>query len=153
MGIDNFDKKILKILQKDNKIKQSEIAKRVNLSVSAVNRRIASLEKDGIIKENICVVDSQKVGMSITVIVEIHVVNEQLDLLEEVKKRFIECRNVQQVYYVTGESDFILIINVKDMTEYEKLTRELFFTSKNIKKFKTIVAMQTAKQSLEVVIP
>ncbi|EJD1086053.1 Lrp/AsnC ligand binding domain-containing protein, partial [Salmonella enterica] len=65
---------------------------------------------------------------------------------------FVSCPQVQQVYYVTGDFDFLLVLNVRDMAEYEALTRELFFSSGNIKSFKTIVVMQNAKQEMRVLI-
>jgi DNA-binding Lrp family transcriptional regulator len=96
------------------------------------------------------VVEPTAVGRPITILVEVKLESERLDLLDEVRKRFTNCPQVQQVYYVTGDFDFMLIINVKDMTEYEQLTRELFFVSGNIKAFKTYVAMQRSKVSLNV---
>ena len=83
---------------------------------------------------------------------QVMVANERLDLLEEDRQRFVNCPQVQQVYYVTGDFDFLLVINVRDMAEYEMLTRELFFVSGNIKSFKTIVSMQNAKQEMTVLI-
>jgi Lrp/AsnC family leucine-responsive transcriptional regulator len=50
--------------------------------------------------------------------VEVTVESERLDLLDAVKKRLTECPQVQQVYYVTGEADFVLILTVADMDEY-----------------------------------
>ena len=152
MKLDIFDKKILTLLQKDNRISQRELSSEINLSASAINRRIAAMEREGIIKNSVAVVDAHKVGRPITIITEVSLINERLDLLEELKKRFIQCPQIQQVYYVTGEFDFLLIFNVRDMEEYEGLTRELFFTSENIKSFRTIVSMQNAKQELTVVL-
>jgi len=57
---------------------------------------------------------------------------------------------VQQCYYVTGEWDFVLICVVHDMDEYTSLTRELFFASNNVKRFKSLVAMNRAKVTLDV---
>jgi len=82
--------------------------------------------------------------------VEVKIENERLDLLDEVTQRFSKCPQVQQVYYVTGDFDFLLVINVKDMGEYERLTRELFFAAGNVKNFKTVVAMNVAKSTLRV---
>ena len=68
---------------------------------------------------------------------------------DAIRQRFLECPQVQQCYYVTGDIDFILIIAVKDMKEYEKLTRELFFEGGNVKRFMTFVAMDRVKVSLD----
>lgn len=149
MKLDAWDKKILTLLQRNNRLSQREIADRISLSPSAVNRRIAALEDAGVIKGSVSLVD---VGRPITIMVQVTIENERLDLLEEDKQRFVTCPQVQQVYYVTGDFDFLLVINVRDMAEYEALTRELFFASGNIKSFRTIVSMQNAKQEMTVII-
>ncbi|AUA33347.1 Lrp/AsnC family transcriptional regulator [Pseudomonas sp. SGAir0191] len=149
MQLDSYDRKLLNILQENNKLSQRELAEKVNLSPSAVNRRIAALEAAGIIKLNVSIVDPVAVGRPITVIVEVKLENERLDLLDEIKKRFTSHPEVQQVYYVTGDFDFLLVINVADMADYEQITRDLFFFG-NIKQFKTFVAMQINKRTLKV---
>lgn len=146
MQLDAYDRKILSVLQENNRLSQRELAELVNLSPSAVNRRIVALEKAGVISQNVSIVDPTAVGRPITVIVEVKLENERLDLLDEIKRRFVGCPQVQQVYYVTGDFDFLLVMNVKDMSEYEQLTRELFFFG-NIKQFKTFVAMQNNKRT------
>ena len=149
MNLDSYDRKILNLLQVNNRISQRELAEEVNLSPSAVNRRIAALEAAGVIQFNVSIVDPALVGRPITIIVEVKLENERLDLLDEIKKRFVSCPQVQQVYYVTGDFDFLLVVNVRDMSEYEQLTRELFFFG-NIKQFKTFVAMQNNKRTFAV---
>lgn len=150
MQLDSYDIKLLSLLQGDAKLSQRQLSEAVNLSPSAVNRRIAALEAEGVISSTVAVVDPAAVGRPITILVEVKVESERLDLLDEVKRRFTVCPQVQQVYYVTGDFDFVLIVNVTDMTEYEQLTRELFFVSGNIKSFKTYVAMQRIKVSLQI---
>lgn len=150
MEIDAFDRRILALLQKDSRMPQRDIGEAVHLSASAVNRRIAAMEAAGVITGNVAVVDAARVGRPISIIVEVAVQNERLDLLDAVKRRFVACPAVQQVYYVTGEGDFILVIQVADMAEYERLTRELFFSESNVKSFRTMVAMERSKVSLAV---
>lgn len=150
MNLDSYDIKILSLLQQDSKMSQRELSESIALSPSAVNRRISALEEAGIITGTVCIVDPTQVGRPITVLVEVKLENERLDLLDDVKHRFASCPQVQQVYYVTGDFDFMLVMNVKDMTEYERLTRELFFATGNVKFFKTYVAMQRIKASLAV---
>ncbi|WP_028603402.1 Lrp/AsnC family transcriptional regulator [Ottowia thiooxydans] len=150
MELDSYDIKLLGLLQKNSKTPQRQLSEAVNLSASAVNRRIAQYEASGLITATVAVVDPVKAGRPITLAVEVKVESERLDLLDEIKQRFSACSQVQQAYYITGDFDFLLIFNVQDMVEYEKLTRELFFSSSNIKAFRTIVVMQTLKASLAV---
>lgn len=152
MKLDNYDKKLLTLLQKDNRIPQRELAEQVNLSVSAVNRRISYLMSQGVITCNVSLIDPIKVGRPITIIVEVKIENEQLNLLNKHKKIFLNCPQIQQIYYVTGEFDFLLVFNVKDMIEYETLSQQLFFSNDNIKSFKTLVVMQCVKQQLTVLV-
>jgi Lrp/AsnC family transcriptional regulator, leucine-responsive regulatory protein len=150
MQLDDFDRKILALLQVNNKLSQRAISDAVHLSASAVNRRIAMMEDAGIIRANVALVDPVKLGRPITVIVEVSVESERLDLMDQIKARFADCPQVQQLYYVTGETDFVLVINAVDMTDYEQLTRQLFFAEGNVKRFRTIVVMERAKVSLAI---
>ncbi len=150
MDLDNFDKKILRLLQKDNKISQRELATQVNLSASAVNRRIATLESEGFIKSNIAVIDNKKVGKSLTLIIEVKIKNKQTGAMDHHKSIFLEHPAIQQVYIVTGDFDFLLIMTVSDMSEYEIISEKLLFNDENIQGFKTMVTLQNIKQSFEV---
>ncbi len=87
MKLDVWDKKILTLLQRNNRLSQREIADQVNLSASAVNRRIAALEESGIVKANVSIVDASKVGRPITIMAQVVVANERLDLLDSVVTR------------------------------------------------------------------
>ena len=74
--------------------------------------------------------------------------SERLDLLDAVKRRLLARPEVQQLYYVTGEVDLVIIMAVADMAEYQQLTRQLFFAEANVKSFRTMVAMERSKVSL-----
>lgn len=153
MPLDTYDLKLLALLQADGKCPQRQLAEAVNLSPSAVNRRIAALEAQGVITATVAVVEPAAVRRSITIVVQVTLESERIDLLDAVRRRLVDCPQVQQVYYVTGDFDFLLILNVRDMAEYEQLTRELFFAGGNVKAFKTCVVMQRAKVSLAVPLP
>lgn len=149
-GLDRFDLHILDILQRDNKTSQRAIGDQINLSAPAVQRRIKSMEEAGVITANVAVVDPTSVGQSITIVVEVNVESERIDLLDAAKASFSAAPEVQQCYYVTGESDFILVVTVPTMSHYEALTRHIFFENGNIKRFRTLVVMDRVKVTLGV---
>lgn len=66
------------------------------------------------------------------------------------KKSFAEAPEVQQCYYVTGEADFILLVVVRTMADYKAMTRRLFFSNRNVKRFRSFVAMDRVKVGLNV---
>jgi Lrp/AsnC family leucine-responsive transcriptional regulator len=149
-GLDRFDLAILAILQRDNTTPQRLIGEQVHLSAAAVHRRIRRMEADGVIAGNVASVDPGRVGRPLTIVVEVHIESERLDLLDGAKKSFAEAPEVQQCYYVTGDADFVLIVTVATMSEYEALTRRLFFQNHNVKRFRTLVVMDRIKTSLAV---
>lgn len=148
--LDAFDRKILDILQRDNRTSRRDIGEAVHLSAAAVHRRIAAMEEAGVIRSNVAVVDPTQAGQPVTAIVDVAIEREQLPLLDELKRHFRAAPEVQQCYYVTGESDFVLVINAASMSDYEDVTRRLFFSQKNIRSFRTRVVMDAVKVSLQV---
>lgn len=149
-GLDRFDLHILEILQNDNKTPQRTIGDMVNLSAPAVQRRIKSMEETGVITANVALVDPSRVGQPITIVVDVKVESERIDLLDATKARFSAAPEVQQCYYVTGDADFILVLTVATMAHYEALTRRLFFENGNIKRFRTLVVMDRVKVTQKV---
>lgn len=149
-GPDRFDLAILEILQRDNKMPQRAIADAIGLSAPAVQRRIKRMEDTGVIVANVAVVDPARVGKAITLFVEVEMNSEFSDMHDQAKRAFNDAPEVQQCYYVTGEVDFILLVTVGTMTEYEALTRKLFFGNNNIKRFRSFVAMDRVKVCLSV---
>lgn len=149
MMLDNYDLRLLQIIQKNARIPQSELGELINLSTAAVNRRLKKLYETGVIKKYTALLDQEALGLGLTIIANIEVESEQLDELDFTRKSFQQCPNIQQVYYVTGEWDFVLVFTVKSMEDYNELTRELFFANKNVKRFKTLVAMSCDKVGLD----
>jgi DNA-binding Lrp family transcriptional regulator len=149
MMIDHFDKAILAILQKDNHTPLRAISEKVNLSAPAVQRRIKRMEESGVIKANVAILEPAQIGQPITIIVEVEVISETAKLIDAAKTEFSKIPQVQQCYYVTGEADFVLVITVATMTEYEALTRRLFFGNNNVKRFRTLVALDRVKVGIE----
>ncbi|WP_226506990.1 Lrp/AsnC family transcriptional regulator [Pseudomonas sp. MWU16-30317] len=146
--LDAFDLKLLDLMQRNNQLPIRELAERVSLSLPAVAKRLQRLRKAGVIASDISVLSPELTGVGTTIIVNVSVENEAVEQLDEIRERFLRCPQVQQCYYVTGDIDFILIMAVRDMKEYEKLTRELFFEGGNVRRFRTFVTMDRVKVSL-----
>ena len=148
--LDSFDRKLLMEVQRDAQTPQNELGARVNLSTAAVNRRLRRLADEGVIDHYAAIVSPEKVDHPITIVATVEVESEQIDLLDTMKRTFERCPQIQQCYYVAGEWDFVLILAVRNMDQYTELTRELFFSNNNVKRFKTLVSMSRVKVGLEV---
>ncbi|MEZ8142085.1 ArsR family transcriptional regulator [Enterovibrio norvegicus FF-33] len=149
-SIDNFDRKILNIVQASNRTTSDQIAEQVGLSPAAVQRRLKRLREQKIIHADVSVIDPKAVGNAMTFVVQVTLERERVDLMHNFKKEMKTNRSVQQCYYVTGSSDFILIVTAADMAGYDTFTRETFFDNANIKNFQTNVVMDPVKTGLTV---
>jgi len=150
--LDTFDRNLLAHLQVDATLPQSELGARVGLSTAAVNRRLKRMQAEGVLRQ-LAVVEPAAVGHGLTVIAGVEAESERADLLDAIQRSFAACPEVQQCYYVTGDWDFVLVFIVSDMEHYTRLTRQLFFTNNNVKRFKTFVTMNRVKVGLTVPLP
>lgn len=150
--LDRFDRAILRILQQDNRTPQRRIGEAVNLSAAAVQRRIAAMEAEGIIRNNVAVVDTLALGMTITSIVEVQLVDERPATVHAARRLFSETPEVQQIYYVTGGISFVLVIVTTDMIAYEALTRQLFTQQEAVASFRSLIALDRIKTGLALAI-
>ncbi|MET4577776.1 Lrp/AsnC family transcriptional regulator [Ottowia thiooxydans] len=150
LELDSCDLRLLELIQQDSQTSQAALGERVHLSTAAVNRRLKRLAVAGVIKSYGAVLSGPALGHPLTIIASVETESERIDLLDAMKAAFAKCPQVQQCYYVTGEWDFILILAVRDMAQYTALTRKLFFKSNNVKRFRTLVSMDTIKASFKI---
>ncbi|MBL4678880.1 MAG: Lrp/AsnC family transcriptional regulator [Mucilaginibacter sp.] len=152
-NLDAFDYKILEILQVNNMASQREIGNTIGLSAPAVQRRIVRMREMGVIKKDIAVLDPEHLGQLITILVQVEMETDKVEFVTKTKRKFEQTPQVQQCYYVTGEADFILIMVVHNMKEYETLTHELFFNNPGIQRFKSSICMDIVKSGLRLPVP
>ncbi|KQM98573.1 AsnC family transcriptional regulator [Sphingobium sp. Leaf26] len=150
--LDPFDRAILRIIQRDNRTPQRAIAEAVNLSTAAVQRRIAAMERQGVIAANAAIVDPDAVGLGVTSIVEVNLVDEKATTVDRAKTLFRNDPDVQQCYYVTGGRSFIMIIVAPDMRSYEATTRRLFAENATVASYHSYLALSRVKAGMELVI-
>ncbi|ODS25071.1 ArsR family transcriptional regulator [Candidatus Endobugula sertula] len=146
--LDDFDRKILEIIQLSNRTTSDQIAEQVGLSPSAVQRRINRMREQRIILSELSVVNPKMVGRNVILLVQVTLERERVDLLDNFRKAMKAHPAVQQCYYVTGSVDFILVVTALNMEGYEAFTREVFFANQNIRNFSTHVVMDSVKTGL-----
>lgn len=147
MKIDAFDAQILNILQQNNLITSAELASRVNLSPASCTRRVRRLRDAGVIAADVSIVAPNVVGRNLTMIVQVSVERERPDLLDEFKKSVQRSPEISQCFYVTGDVDFVLVVNAADLVEYEAFTKRFFLENPNVRRFSTMVVMNRVKFS------
>ena len=148
--LDGFDAKLLNVVQQNNRLTADELSRQVGLSPSSCQRRIAKLREMGVIEADISVVSPEAVGRQLTMVVEVTLEREHPNIMNDFKRSMAATQEVMQCYYVTGEVDFILVLTARDMRHYEEFTQRFFFDNPNIRRFHTMVVMDTVKRGLKV---
>ncbi|MFC3150141.1 Lrp/AsnC family transcriptional regulator [Litoribrevibacter euphylliae] len=144
------DRRILRILQKDNKITNAALAERVGLSPPACLKRVKRLHEVGVIEQNVAILNLKQAGIGITMIVEVEMESDRADKNDEFIRRVKATPEVSQCYQVTGEVDFVLIVNVSDMEAFQTFTEQVLYSYSNMRKFRTLISMRRNKFSTEV---
>ena len=148
--LDRFDLAILNILQKNNTTPQRVIGETIGLSTPAIQRRIRRLEETGVIRANIALVEPSLVGRSLTILTEVHLRTERSHLESEFRLRVQAEAAVQQCYFITGEADYLLVITVASMEEYETLSQRLFFSGAEHIPYQTSVVLNRLKAGMDI---
>lgn len=148
--VDDLNRAILRELQQDARLSSEKLGDRVGISRSAAQRRVQMLRERGVIEKEIAVVAAGQTDHAMTFIVEVELERERIDLLDEFRRSMLQLEDVQQCYYVTGHTDFILVVLAKDMKSYEAFTRRVFVENPNIRRFHTNVVVDQVKVGLSV---
>ena len=142
--IDAKDRAILALVQRDAKLQQAEIAKRVGLSAASVNERLRKLDLAGVIRRYTAQVDPHAVGAGITAFVEVFI--EQPRFERDFIERVLALDEVQECHHITGEFSLLLKVRVRDMAELRDLLLHQFNSMEGVRQTRTIMVLSTAKE-------
>jgi DNA-binding Lrp family transcriptional regulator len=148
--LDASDRRILAMVQADARCPAETIGRDVGLSASAVQRRLVRLREGGVIAAEIAVLDPVAAGRPLVMIVDLEIERERPELLAEFKRWIVAEPAIQQAWYVTGDSDYVLVVTAPDVTAYDALMQRLVAANANVRRFRTRVALGTLKRGLSV---
>ena len=132
MKLDNTDKKLLNFLQEDCKQTNKELSSKLSLSVTAVYERIKKLERAGVIKKYVSLLDKEKVNMGFVVFCQIKLVQHAKEYLTKFEKEVTKLDEVLECFHVSGDYDYLLKVMVKDMPHFRSFMVTKLTTLKHI---------------------
>jgi Lrp/AsnC family transcriptional regulator, leucine-responsive regulatory protein len=151
--LDDFDRRLLNLVQSDAGQTAERLAENVGLSPSAVQRRLRRLRETGVIVRETAVVDPKYIGSPVSFVVALQVERERPEMLSQLRAWLEMQDQVQQAFYVTGEADFMLVITAPDTEAYDALMSRLMADNPNVKRFTTYVALGIVKRGLAIPVP
>ncbi len=148
--IDAKDRELLALLQEDSKWTTKEYANRLGLSTTAVYERIKRLEKTGVIKKYVALVDKNKVNKAFMVLCHVKLIQHIKDYVLQFEREVVQLEEVSECHHISGDYDYILKVNVSDMETYREFMVTKLTAIKNIGSTQSSFVINEVKYSTAV---
>ena len=122
---DKFNRKILRVLQRDGSLSQRELAEQVNLSANTCWNRLQNLNKSGVVIGQTVRLDREKLGLGLVVFVMIRTRNHSAEWLDKFAAHVSSLPEVIDFFRIGGEYDYLLKVVTRDMKSYDDVYRRL----------------------------
>ena len=132
---DTFDDAILALVQSNNQMSHAAIGAQVNLSASAVRRRLKAMRGNGVIVADVAVVDPARRGLAF--VVQVFFEREEPQSISEFVVQMRAESSVSQCYSVSGECDFWLVVHAQSPEAYESWGQTVLMSNPNIRRYST----------------
>ena len=150
--LDNIDKAILNLLQDDATLPLKTVAEQVHVSVATAQRRIQTLVSDGVITKQVAIVDPSKVGYGLTAIVMVEMARSNTSMQHRFERLMHTQPQVMSCYEVSGDADFMLMVNAKNMQDNHRFTTGLLTYDNNVRGFKSQFVMNFTKSGTKILL-
>lgn len=151
--LDPTDLRILRELQADGSLSNVELARRVNLSPSPCLARVKALQAAGVIDRYVALVNPATLGLSLNVFISISLKEQSKAALAEFERRIAEHDEVMECYLMTGESDYLIRVQVPDMASLERFILEQLSPIKGIEKIRSSFALKQVRYKTSLPLP
>ena len=140
-NLDELDIEILKCLQKNSNISTQELSEEINLSKTASWSRVKNLYSLGYIKKAIAILNPEKLGLDVRVIITLQISSHNLEWLDYFSNKITSMHNIVRFYRLSGKEDYFLELLLKDLKDYDKCYRYLL-TIDNIDKITSMMVLE-----------
>ena len=141
LPLDALDARILDLYRRNTRLSADAIGEAVGLSSTAVQRRLKRMRESGVIHAEVALVSPAALGIGLTCIVRVDLEREGPVEVDRFRARVTRSEAVRQCWHVTGESDFVLVVQVADLPAYEAFARQWLTSDDNVLGYKTEVVM------------
>jgi Lrp/AsnC family transcriptional regulator, leucine-responsive regulatory protein len=149
--IDETDRKILEILAHDARLSNAEVARRIGLAPSATYERIRKMEERGLIRGYATLIDPHAAGLGLLAFILVR--DDERTGQTTTAQRVAEIPEVQEVHHVAGEDCMLVKVRVADTEALVRLLRERLGAIETIRSTRTIIVLDTVKESVGISLP
>jgi Lrp/AsnC family leucine-responsive transcriptional regulator len=145
INLDNKDIAILNQLQKNARLSNVQLAKKVGLSPSPCLARVKALSLSGVIKRHVTLLDPEKVNLTLSVFIQISLERQSEVVLERFEKAVIAWSEVLECYLMTGDADYLLRVTVKDINALRVFILNRLTTIDGVSNIRSSIALNQVK--------
>jgi len=145
MKLDGIDLKILRELQTDGKLPNTELARRVNLSASPCLTRVKRMESQGLIRNYVALLNPIELGLRLNVFIFISLKAQSRQALKEFESRVCSHDEVMECYLMTGDADYLIRVAMRDVESLEKFIVESLSPMPEIEKIRSSFALKQVR--------
>ena len=124
MELDQIDRKILRVIQKQGRISNADLSEKVSLSPSACHRRVQRLEAEGIVKDYVALLDARKIGLPSTIFVEIKLQGQADEILDAFEAEVKRVPEILECHLMAGTADYILKVVADSTEDFARIHRQ-----------------------------
>lgn len=146
-GFDNLDRAILEELQTNGRISVADLARKIHLSQPAVHNRIKRLERRGVIRGYVALIDREQAGYDVMCFVRLSIQQEHITAIREA---IAEMPQVLECYRMTGDSDMLLKVVVENHRQLNEFIEKTLCVLPGIQRVETAVVLSEMKTTTQI---
>lgn len=150
MELDRYDLHILKILQNNSSISMQDLGQQIGLSHTPCWRRVKKLEEHGVIIKQVALLNTKSLDLNVNVFVHVTLRQHHENALNRFEESVSQLSEVVECYTVSGETDFLLRVVVKDVEAYEKLLKGTLLQLPEVGNLSSTFALRQVKYTTEI---
>jgi len=148
--LDAIDRTLLRALQEDARLSNVELARRVELSATGLQKRLRRLEEAGVIRGYVAVVDREALGFDMLCFVQVTLQRHEPDAVANFRREVAAMPEVLECHHLTGEFDYLLKVIVRNRKHLERFILETLTPVRGMDKIRTSLVLSEIKAAAAV---
>jgi Lrp/AsnC family transcriptional regulator, leucine-responsive regulatory protein len=151
--LDATDILILDQLQENARISNVDLARAVHLTPSPCFNRVRTLEQSGVIQRHVTLLDSKRLGLRLNVFIQVSLEKQREESLARFQETIAQRPEVMECYLMTGDSDYLLRVLVRDIDELERFIWDSLTKIPGISNIRSSIALKQVRYKTAVALP
>lgn len=147
--LDATDRRLLRLLQKNNRRPLRDLAEELGVSAPTCMRRMRRLQNTGVIRAHAALLNPERIGFGVKAFIEVTLVNAGGNDMAAFERQMSRCPEVTQCSELAGDVDYLLTVQVREMQEFSDFTRARLADDRRIRSYRSLLVLRRLKEEHE----